>query len=242
MRNGADIDAPRRFVQDDDRRLLHQRFRQHDLLLVAAGKLDDARLALQRVDLQSFDPVIGELAAAGAREEETPAAAGGKIADIDVVVDDHRLEEAVGLAILGDVGDAVVDRLSRHAVADRLAAQPDGAAVDEIALERAIDDLGDFGPARPDQAGDAHHLAGIDRERHVLDDHAHGDVFDREHLLAAVTGVLPAAIDRLRHLAADHVLDQRVARQQLRWSRDDQPAVAQHRNAVGDLQRFLQRM
>jgi hypothetical protein len=114
MRNGAHIDAARRFVEDDDRGLLHQRFGQHDLLLVFPGQFDDARFSLQRVDLQPFDPIIRELAATDSGEQETPAEAGGEAADIDVVVHDHRLEKAVRLAILGDVSDAVIDRLSRQ--------------------------------------------------------------------------------------------------------------------------------
>ena len=61
--NGADVDAAGRLVEDDDRRILRQRFGDDDLLLVAAGKLDDARLALERGDLQPLDPIIRQLAA-----------------------------------------------------------------------------------------------------------------------------------------------------------------------------------
>ena len=44
--NGADVDAAGWFVEDDDRGVLGERFGDNDLLLIAAGKLDDARLAL----------------------------------------------------------------------------------------------------------------------------------------------------------------------------------------------------
>src|ERR1700728_2579306 len=160
LRNGADVDAAGRFIEDDDRGILRQRFRNHDLLLVAAGELDDARLAQQRRDLQALDPIARQLVANEARHQEAPAFPGGELAHIDVVVDPHRLEVAVKLAVFGDVADAVVDRLLRHAIADGLGPQVNHAAVDEIALQRAVDDLGDLGAPRADQAGDAHHLAG----------------------------------------------------------------------------------
>src|SRR6516165_8613306 len=51
-----------------------------------------------------------------------------------------------------------------------------------------------------------------------------------------------ATIDRLRHLTADHVLHERVARQALGGGRDHEPSVAQHSDAVGDLKRFFERM
>src|SRR5580704_81546 len=184
--NGADIDAAGRLVEDDDRGILRQRLGDHDLLLIAAGELDDARLAQQRGDLEPLDPAARQLVAHEPRYQKAPAGLGRKLAHIDVVVDAHRLEVAVGLAVLGDVADAVVDRLFRHAVADRLAAQVDHAAVDKVALQGAVDDLGDLGAPRADEAGDADHPAGIDRERHVLDYEAHGDVLDGQHLLGRV--------------------------------------------------------
>ena len=41
LRLGADVDAARRLVEDEQHRLPRQPARQHDLLLVAAGQLRD---------------------------------------------------------------------------------------------------------------------------------------------------------------------------------------------------------
>ncbi len=56
-------------------------------------------------------PITGELVPRRPESRKRQPALGGELADIDVVVDHHGLEEAVQLAVLGDVGDAVVDRL-----------------------------------------------------------------------------------------------------------------------------------
>ena len=61
--DGADIDAAGRLVEDDDRGILRQRLGDHDLLLIAAGEFDDARLAQQRGDLEPLDPVARQLVA-----------------------------------------------------------------------------------------------------------------------------------------------------------------------------------
>ena len=49
---GADVDALRRLVGDEDRRLGEHRPRHHDLLLVAAGERRDRRLERRRLDGQ----------------------------------------------------------------------------------------------------------------------------------------------------------------------------------------------
>ena len=54
--DGADVDAARRLVEDDELRLLDQRLGDDDLLLVAAGELDDARIGVDRLDVQRLDP------------------------------------------------------------------------------------------------------------------------------------------------------------------------------------------
>ena len=53
----ADVDALRRLVRDENRRLGEHRARHHDLLLVSAGERRDGRLERRRLDRQ-----LGELA------------------------------------------------------------------------------------------------------------------------------------------------------------------------------------
>ena len=57
---GADVDALRRLVRDEDRRLGEHRARHHDLLLVAARERRDRRLERRRLDGQ-----LGQLALDG---------------------------------------------------------------------------------------------------------------------------------------------------------------------------------
>ena len=57
LRTRADVDALRRLVRDENRRLGEHRARHHDLLLVAAGERRDGRLERRRLDRQ-----LGELA------------------------------------------------------------------------------------------------------------------------------------------------------------------------------------
>ena len=115
-----------------------------------------------------------------------------QLAEIDVVVDPHGLEETIQLAIFGDVTDAVIDRLLGHPVADRFAAQIDHAAIDQIALQRAENDLGDLRASGPDQAGDADNFAGINRQRHILHHRTHRHVLDDQHFFGAVMPLLSA--------------------------------------------------
>ena len=70
--------------------------------------------------------------------------AAGNLSDIDVFRDRHRLEEAVALAVLGDVDDAVADGLARRPVAHGSSVETHVAAMKEVALDDAGDDLGRF--------------------------------------------------------------------------------------------------
>ena len=97
---------------------------------------------------------------------------------------DIGLEEALDLAVLGDIGDAGADRRRRHAVAHRLVVQHDLAAVEEVALEHAGDDLEGLGAARADQAEHAGDLPGEDRQRVVPHHRRHLEVLHGQHARA----------------------------------------------------------
>ena len=105
----ADVDALRRLVGDEDRRLGEHRARHHDLLLVAAGERRDGRLERRRLDRQ-----LGELAldgvdlAAPAHEraclEPVERRQRGVLAHVQV---DHQ---ALGQAVGRHVGRALEQR------------------------------------------------------------------------------------------------------------------------------------
>src|SRR5262249_29324515 len=107
----------------------------------------------------------------------------------------------------------VAHRLARHAVSHRTVAQPDLAAVEEIALRDAGDDLGDFGATRADEAEHAGDLASVDRERGVSHDRAHRNVLHAQHLIADRARLLAgvAAVERAGKRTANHGADDLVA-------------------------------
>ena len=69
LRLGADVDAARRLVEDQQLRLVGEPFAEHDLLLVAAGKPARDLLERTRPDVELLDAVVGEPALGGAVDE-----------------------------------------------------------------------------------------------------------------------------------------------------------------------------
>ncbi len=121
----------------------------------------------------------------GLRDQRAPAAQLGEQAEVDVVGDRAGLEEALELALLGDVDDAVAHRGGRHEVAHRPAVEKHLAAVQEVALGDAGHHLEGLGAPRADQPEHAGDLALIDREGVVANHIGHRDVLDAQHHLAA---------------------------------------------------------
>ena len=163
---------------------------------------------------------------------------------IDVLGDRHGLEEAFDLAVLGDVDDAVAHGRTRHAVAHRPSVEPHLAAVEEVALQHAGDDLRRLGAPRADQAEDAGDLSGEDREGRVAHDVAHREVLHAQHLLAGRPHrpVLVRAVELAGQRAADHGAHDLLAVERRRDVGHDMLAVAHDRDAVGDRERLLQRV
>ena len=91
-----------------------------------------------------------------------------EIGERDVVLDVVDQVEAVGLAILGDVGDAVLDRLADRGDVDRLALEQHLAG-DAAAIGAAEQAHGEFGAPGAHQPGDADHLALADVDVDALD-------------------------------------------------------------------------
>ena len=100
----------------------------------------------------------------------------------------------------------------------------------------ADDRLGELGAAGAHQAADADHLAATDREADVAD-LLGGERIDDEQRLA---GGASRALEEVAEVAADHQAgDPLLAR--AGGGRDvDQPAVAQHGDAVGELDDLVQ--
>ena len=104
---GADIDAARRLVEDQHLGVGEQPLRQHHLLLVAAGEVAGHLVDARRADVASacgsrWRPCSSRMSSI-TPAVETP----GEVGERDVVLDVVDQDQAVGLAVLGDVGEAV---------------------------------------------------------------------------------------------------------------------------------------
>ena len=58
---GADVDAARRLVEDENARARNERSREHDLLLVAARQLAGRFVRVRCRDRERLDHLLGEL-------------------------------------------------------------------------------------------------------------------------------------------------------------------------------------
>ncbi len=239
----ADIDAPRRFVEYDQVRVLHQRLGDHDLLLVAAGQFHDLHVIAGRTHLELLDPGAADLVGLAPRQEEAAARKFCHETEIDVAGNRHGLEETLDLAVFRDIGDAGAHRGGGNAVAHWLAVQDHFAAVEEIPLQNTGDDLEGLGAAGADQAEHPGDLSGEYRERIVLNHRRHLEVLYGQHPLAGRphTG-LARAIERVRQIAPDHRLHDAGAVEILSVVGHDMLAVAQDGNPVGKHQCFLERV
>ena len=157
---GADVDAARRLVEDQDLRLRLQPLGEHDLLLVAAR--EEAHLLLGAARAQLGDRRRArEIVIRPSAERRLRAGITVRTASIMLSVIDCAEREALGLAVLGDEAEAGPDRVTRRAEAHRLAVDLDRAGADRVGAE---DRARDLGPARALQAGEADDLARADLE------------------------------------------------------------------------------
>ena len=105
---GADIDAARRLVDDQQARVHAQPARQQHLLLVAAGKLADRLFGRGAFDAERLDVALDDLLLLGAVDNAglLQARQDGKR---QVLAHAHLGNDALDLAVLRDEADAVRD-------------------------------------------------------------------------------------------------------------------------------------
>ena len=137
LRLRPDVDALRRLVEDQDRRLVSQPARQRDLLLVAARERADVG-----VDRRGLDAQLARRSRAprGARRRVNQAVRGTRRADWPARVGRHRhlQHHAVLAAILRHVGDARRDRGLRRRDATGRAVEQDLARVGRAQPEHRL--------------------------------------------------------------------------------------------------------
>ena len=115
--------------------------------------------------------------------------------------------------------------------------------MEEVALDQPGHHLEGLGAARAHQAEHARDLAREHRQRVVLDHRRHAQVAHRQQALALRPHVgLLLPVERLREIAPHHRLHDALAVEVGLVVGHHMPAVAQHRDAVGQQQRLLERV
>jgi hypothetical protein len=224
LRPGPHVDALRRLVREEDRRLGQQRPRHDDLLLVAAGQRGDRRLHRPGLDVQGaqLDPDDLDLPAPADQAADPQPV---ERADRGVLPDRHRHHEALVMTVRGHVGGGVV-QLPRRELPIADADGPGG-------LGQAGQGTQQLGLAVADDTGHTDDLAPACGERDVGEpvpgdalDHEGGLLVGRDRVLGR-EGVLQLAADDHREelVVGDLVDDHRAA----------VAAVAQNGDAVGEL-------
>ena len=144
---------------------------QQDLLLVAARELGEL-LVGPEVLMRSRSMSSSAMRRSSVPMRRPRRASRGRIVERDVVLHREGGDDALGLAVLGDEGDAGRDGRARGAAPDLVALDRDRAGIERL---RAEDRLGRGGAPGAQQAGQADHLAPVDRHVDVLDDVAPGE-------------------------------------------------------------------
>ena len=229
---GPDVDAAGRFVEDEQARLRRQPLGEDDLLLVAARQRADHLLDAGHLDVELVGVVARDLALP-CRVHEEPREEPRQDRQGHVLGDREIEDEALLVAVLGQVGDAGVHRGRRAGEADRRPVQPDLAGV---ALVDAEQDPRDLRPAGADEPGQPDDLAVSDVERHVAEHAFAGQALDLEEDLADRR----LDLREQRHAPADHVSHEVGGGEFRRRSRDHVLAVAEDGRPVAQLEHLVE--
>lgn len=236
---GADVDAARGFIEDQQARIRGQPARQDGLLLVAAGQEFDRALGIGRADVQRLDIARRQGLGFAARDRPSPAAPGLQ-GQCDVLAHRQIADDAIGLALLWAHAEALGDGILGGVQGDALPVDQSLAAVGAV---DAKEQPRGFGPARTQQPGHAHYLAWPDRQIEGRDAAALAVVPEAEGRLGlGCLGWGIAMRHRFGQVAAQHQSHQIAARQIGQGPAADHAAIAQHRHPVGDLIDLIQKM
>ena len=109
---GADVDAARRLVDDEDLGPQREPARQHDLLLIAARELTRRLIRARHADRQELAEFVDQRVLA-LLVDEPPAADLVLRGDRHVGANGEAEEQSLLLAVLRDEADAVRHRVAR---------------------------------------------------------------------------------------------------------------------------------
>ena len=153
---GADVDAARRLVEDEDRRLGHQPLGEHDLLLVAAGEAWPRAEGVVTLMLRCHGSRTAVASAPRLTSSTTSRAKVGQRDERDVVGDGRLHHEALLAPVLGDEGHAARGCFARGESSRRAVPSMTISPSSKVEAEQ---DPRELGPARAHQPEDAEDLA-----------------------------------------------------------------------------------
>ena len=232
---GADVDAAGRLVQDQDARLARQPAGEHDLLLVAAGELAHLLLDAGRADAPGGGSArtTSRLSAPRSRKPSRETLSGTHKETLS-----RTLRRSSRASCLRSSGTRPMP--ARMASAGRAQSQPPAEDADLAALQPVHAEGGprQLGPAGTDEAAEAHDLAGPDLQRAAPDPgRGHAAQLQR-HLVARPR----AMTEQVAQVAADHEPHHRGLVDLGGIAHRHQLAVAQHGDAVGEVDDLAQAM
>ena len=232
---GADVDAPRRLIEDQELGIVGEPFAEHDLLLIAAGKpacdlVDRTCLDAETRDaLKRHPPLRRAVDESGARQRP-------KRRERKIVQDAHPPDQALRGAIFRHVGDAFCARGFRQVDPHAFAVEPNLAG---LARRHAEQRLREFAAARTHEPRKADDLARAHGEADALGERP-------AHEIARFEDRRADWRDRLREEALepppDHHLHEFADVGVRDVARTDIGAVAQHRDAIGDRKNLVEAM
>ena len=180
---GADVDAARRLVEDQDRAARRQPLRQHDLLLVAAGERRRRRVEAAAPSASAARSTAAPPSRSTGRLMNPSRASRGRI---DSVAFSSTFIDSTSPCRLRSSGTRPMPAaIARGApsMTQRLAADEDAAGRVRIEAE---DRLRHFRAAGADQPGEAEDLAGAHREGHVAEAGGARQALDAQRLVAGL--------------------------------------------------------
>ncbi len=237
---GADVDALRRLVEQDQLRLDLEPLCQHDLLLVAAGKLAEQARRVARPHVEGFGQSARRRGSCRAREIAQPPRLAVEHRQGHIVGDGER--RAPRRRSGGRPGTSTIPawiaafgvmRAGRARYCRRSSSLP------PLARLGAVDEMHDIVVAGADQAGEPDDLAGPHRQREILDARA-GEILDRARFSAPeVTCRRGRIASRSTCAPDDHAHDVAPCCASVVTQRSGHAPVAQHGDAVGDLHHLV---
>ena len=232
----ADVDAARRLGQEVDTRLQRQPLGDGDLLLIATAQTEHGLPRRLQTDAELGDEAVDQMPLARPAEDASPVELAER-RQREVLTDRQLHDQAVCLAVLGDVSDPLVHRAARVTDGRGLAVEMN-LALDRMEPEERGQQ---FALALPLQPTQAENLALVQLERDVPELLAGAEVPHGEH----DRGREQIGQRRFRrkdvpHLAPDHMLHEVSRRRPGGRNGDHVRAVFEDGDAVGDGEDFLQ--